>query len=94
MAWKWHGSVRGSFRDSSDEVTLSTHHIMSLLLTLTTASLQTLLDPKADPPRTLMDVPDFTEELIDKVSNQSDDQSGKYSIDELMQKRDDNLVDF
>ena len=42
----------------------------------------------------LMDVPDFTEELIDKVSNQSDDQSGKYSIDELMQKRDDNLVDF
>ena len=32
---------------------------MSLLLTLTTASLQTLLDPKADPPRTLMDVPDF-----------------------------------
>lgn len=33
---------------------------MSLLLTLTTASLQTLLDPKADPPRTLMDVPDFT----------------------------------
>ncbi len=42
----------------------------------------------------LMDVPDFTEELIDKVSNQSDDQSGQYSIDELMQKRDDNLVDF
>ena len=42
----------------------------------------------------LMDVPDFTEELIDKVSNQSDDQSGKYSIDELIQKRDDNLVDF
>ncbi len=42
----------------------------------------------------LMDVPDFTEELIDKVSNQSDNQSGQYSIDELMQKRDDNLVDF
>ncbi len=32
---------------------------MSLLLTLTTASLQALLDPKADPPRTMMDVPDF-----------------------------------
>jgi len=42
----------------------------------------------------LMDVPEFTEELVDKVSNQSDDQSGKHSIDELMQKRDDNLVDF
>jgi len=33
---------------------------MSLILTLSTASLQALLDPKADPPRTLMDVPDFT----------------------------------
>ena len=42
----------------------------------------------------LMDVPEFTDELVDKVSNQSDDQSGQYSIDELMQKRDDNLVDF
>jgi len=42
----------------------------------------------------LTDVPEFTDELIDKVSNQSDDQSGQYSIDELMQKRDDNLVDF
>ena len=42
----------------------------------------------------LMDVPEFTDELVDKVSNQSDDQSGKHSIDELMQKRDDNLVDF
>ena len=42
----------------------------------------------------LMDVPKFTDELVDKVSNQSDDQSGQYSIDELMQKRDDNLVDF
>jgi carnitine 3-dehydrogenase len=42
----------------------------------------------------LMDVPDFTDELVDKVSNQSDDQSGEHSIDELMQKRDDNLVDF
>ena len=42
----------------------------------------------------LMDVPEFTEELIDKVSNQSDQQSGQFSIDELMEKRDDNLVDF
>lgn len=42
----------------------------------------------------LMDVPKFTDELVDKVSNQSDLQSGKFSIDELMEKRDDNLVDF
>ena len=42
----------------------------------------------------LMDVPEFTDELVDKVSSQSDAQSGQYSIDELMQKRDDNLVDF
>ena len=42
----------------------------------------------------LMDVPEFTDELIDKVSSQSDQQSGQFSIDELMQKRDDNLVDF
>jgi len=42
----------------------------------------------------LMDVPEFTDELIEKVSSQSDQQSGKFSIDELMEKRDDNLVDF
>ena len=42
----------------------------------------------------LMDVPEFTDELVEKVSSQSDAQSGQYSIDELMQKRDDNLVDF
>ena len=42
----------------------------------------------------LMDVPEFTDELVDNVSSQSDAQSGQYSIDELMQKRDDNLVDF
>ena len=42
----------------------------------------------------LMDVPEFTDELVNKVSSQSDAQSGQYSIDELMQKRDDNLVDF
>ena len=42
----------------------------------------------------LMDVPEFTDELIEKVSSQSDQQSGQFSIDELMEKRDDNLVDF
>ena len=42
----------------------------------------------------LMDVPEFTDELIEKVSSQSDHQSGQFSIDELMEKRDDNLVDF
>ena len=42
----------------------------------------------------LMDVPEFTEELVDKVSNQSDEQSGQFSIRELEKKRDDNLVDF
>ena len=42
----------------------------------------------------LMDVPEFTDELIEKVSRQSDHQSGQFSIDQLMEKRDDNLVDF
>jgi carnitine 3-dehydrogenase len=42
----------------------------------------------------LMDVPEFTEELVDKVSNQSDEQSGMHSIRVLEQKRDDNLVDI
>ncbi len=32
---------------------------MTLLLTLTTGSIRSLLDPKADPPRTLHDVPSF-----------------------------------
>lgn len=40
----------------------------------------------------LMDVPDFTDALIDKVADQSDEQSGKYSIRELERIRDDNLV--
>ncbi len=38
---------------------------MSLLLTLTTASLQSMLDPKADPPRTLLDVPDYVINSLD-----------------------------
>jgi carnitine 3-dehydrogenase len=42
----------------------------------------------------LMDVPELTDELIDKVASQSDRQSGLFSIKELEQKRDDNLVDF
>jgi carnitine 3-dehydrogenase len=42
----------------------------------------------------LMDVPEFTEELVDKVANQSDEQSGMHSIRALEQKRDDNLVDI
>ncbi len=36
----------------------------------------------------LMDVPEFTEELVDKVVNQSDEQSGMHSIQALEQKRD------
>lgn len=40
----------------------------------------------------LMDVPDLTEELIDKVASQSDAQSGHHSIRELERIRDDNLV--
>ena len=40
----------------------------------------------------LMDVPEFTDELVDLIANQSDEQSGKYSIRELERIRDDNLV--
>ena len=40
----------------------------------------------------LMDVPDLTDELIDTVANQSDAQSGKFSIRELERARDNNLV--
>lgn len=42
----------------------------------------------------LMDVPEFTEELVDKVASQSDEQSGMHSIRALEQKRDDNLVEI
>ena len=35
------------------------HLAMTLLLTLTTGSIRSLLNPKADPPRTLMDVPSY-----------------------------------
>ena len=40
----------------------------------------------------LMDVPELSEELIDKITQQSDHQSGHYSFTELEHIRDDNLV--
>jgi carnitine 3-dehydrogenase len=40
----------------------------------------------------LMDVPEFTDELVDLITNQSDAQSGHMSIRELERLRDDNLV--
>jgi carnitine 3-dehydrogenase len=40
----------------------------------------------------LMDVPDFTDELVDMIAGQSDEQSGGYSIRELERIRDNNLV--
>ncbi|MCF1708644.1 carnitine 3-dehydrogenase [Tabrizicola sp. J26] len=42
----------------------------------------------------LMDVPEFNEELVDLVANQSDAQSGAYGIRELERIRDSNLVGF
>ncbi|MGJ8621622.1 MAG: carnitine 3-dehydrogenase [Yoonia sp.] len=40
----------------------------------------------------LMDVPELTDELIDQVADQSDAQSGQYSIRDLERARDNNLV--
>ncbi|WP_146344364.1 carnitine 3-dehydrogenase [Falsiphaeobacter marinintestinus] len=40
----------------------------------------------------LMDVPEFTDELVDLIADQSDAQSGQHSIRELERIRDDNLV--
>ncbi|HCP81146.1 MAG TPA: carnitine 3-dehydrogenase [Octadecabacter sp.] len=40
----------------------------------------------------LMDVPELTDELIDQIADQSDAQSGKYTIRELERHRDANLV--
>lgn len=40
----------------------------------------------------LMDVPDFTEELVDLVARQSDDQSGQWGFRDLEAKRDDCLI--
>jgi len=42
----------------------------------------------------LMDVPELTDELIQKIADQSDEQSGAYSIRELERIRDNNLVDM
>ena len=40
----------------------------------------------------LMDVPELTDELVDKIASQSDRQSGQHSIRQLERLRDDNLV--
>ena len=40
----------------------------------------------------LMDVPEFTDELVDMIAGQSDAQSGHLSIRELESKRDNNLI--
>ena len=40
----------------------------------------------------LMDVPELTDELIDTIAAQSDEQSGEYGIRELERIRDRNLV--
>ncbi len=40
----------------------------------------------------LMDVPEFNDELVDLIAEQSDQQSGHHSIRELERIRDDNLV--
>ncbi len=40
----------------------------------------------------LMDVPELTDELVDKIANQSDEQANGLSIRELERIRDDNLV--
>jgi carnitine 3-dehydrogenase len=40
----------------------------------------------------LMDVPELTDELVQQIADQSDEQSGQHSIRELERIRDDNLV--
>jgi carnitine 3-dehydrogenase len=40
----------------------------------------------------LMDVPELSDELISTIADQSDEQSGQHSINDLEQIRDDNLV--
>jgi len=40
----------------------------------------------------LMDVPELTDELVEKIASQSDDQSGAHTIRELERIRDSNLV--
>ncbi len=51
--------------------------------------------PTLDWPWTkLMDTPDFTPELVDKIVEQSDDQSGEHDVRELERIRDKNVVGF
>ena len=51
--------------------------------------------PTLDWPWTkLMDTPDFTPELVDKIVSQSDEQSGHHDIRELERIRDRNVVGF
>ena len=40
----------------------------------------------------LMDTPELTDELIDAIAEQSDDQAGDRTIRDLVQERDRNLV--
>ncbi len=42
----------------------------------------------------LMDVPELTDELVEKIAAQSDEQSGMHTIRELERIRDNNLVDM
>jgi len=42
----------------------------------------------------LMDVPELTDDLVEKIASQSDEQSGSHSIRELERIRDQNLVDM
>ncbi|MDI3337235.1 carnitine 3-dehydrogenase [Defluviimonas aestuarii] len=42
----------------------------------------------------LTDVPEFTDELVDLIAGQSDEQSGQYTIRELERIRDSNLIGF
>ena len=39
-----------------------------------------------------MDVPEYTDELVDLIAGQSDEQSGYMSIREMERIRDDNLI--
>ena len=42
----------------------------------------------------LTDTPEMTEELVNRIAEQSDAQSGEYSVRELERIRDTNLVDM
>lgn len=62
---------------------------MSLLLTLTTASLRSLLDPKAEPARTLLDVPEFVINTLElRGLNINASQLTGWSVEQLDELRD------